>query len=60
MSSGDELCAAVLVTGLLVAAASAVVLVVSIQMEYARQAWGWGASFVVSSLCAAWCFGRLL
>jgi hypothetical protein len=56
----EELCAAVLVTGLLVAAASAVVLIVSIRLEARRQAWGWGASFAVSSLCAAWCFGRLL
>ena len=56
----EELCFAILVTGLLLAAVSAAVLVVSIRLEDVRQAWGWGASFAVSSLCAAWCFGRLL
>jgi hypothetical protein len=58
--TGEELCAAVLVTGLLVAATSAVALLVSIHMEDARHAWGWGAFFAASSVCAAWCFGGLL
>jgi hypothetical protein len=60
VSVGEELCSWILVTGLLWAAVSAMILAISIHMEAERQAWGWGASFAVSSLCAAWCFGRLL
>jgi len=56
----DGLCAAVLVSGIFLALASAVGLVISVHMETGRQAWGWGASFVASSLCAACCFGGLL
>jgi hypothetical protein len=60
VSDGDELCFAILVTGIVWAAMSALVLAISIRVEAGWQAWGWGASFAVSSLCAAWCFGRLL
>jgi hypothetical protein len=54
------LCVGILATGLVWAGVSAVVLTISIHMEAGRQAWGWSASFAVSSLCAAHCFGRLL
>jgi hypothetical protein len=60
VSVGNELCFAILVSAAVWAAMSAAVLAVSIRMEAGRQAWGWGASFAASSLCAAWCFGRLL
>lgn len=56
----EGLCAAVLVSGIFLAVASAVGLVLSIHMEAGRQAWGWGASFAASSVCAACCFGGLL
>ena len=56
----EELCVWILAMGLLWAGVSAVVLAASIHLEAGRQAWGWGASFAVSSLWAAWCFGRLL
>ena len=56
----EELCVWILAMGLLWAWVSAVVLAISIRMEVGRQAWGWAASFAVSSLCAAWCFGRFL
>ena len=57
---GEELCVWILATGLLWAGVSAVVLAASIHMEAGRHAWGWAASFAISSLCAAHCFGRLL
>ena len=51
-------------TGLVVAAAwaltSALAVAVSIEMEARRYAWGWAASFALSALGAAYCFGRLL
>jgi len=56
----EELCAAILVSGNVWAVLSAAVLAISIRVEAGMQAWGWGASFAVSTLCAAWCFGRLL
>ena len=60
MIVGEELYVVILVTGLLCAGVSAVALTISIYMEAESQAWGWGASFAISSLCAAYCFGRLL
>jgi hypothetical protein len=60
VSVGDELCFAILVAGIAWAGLSAAVLAISIHREAGRQAWGWGASFAVSSLSAAYCFGRLL
>jgi hypothetical protein len=56
----EELYVVILVTGAVWAGLSAVGLATSIQMEAGRQSWGWGASFAVSSLSAAYCFGRLL
>jgi hypothetical protein len=56
----EERCVVILVTGAVWAGLSAVNLAISIHREAGRQAWGWGASFTVSSLCAAYCFGRLL
>jgi hypothetical protein len=44
----------ILVTGAVWAAVSAEGLAISIQMEVGWQAWGWRASFAVSSLCAAY------
>jgi hypothetical protein len=56
----EELNLVILVTGAVWAGVSAEGLVISIQMDAGWEAWGWGASFAVSSLSAAYCFGRLL
>jgi hypothetical protein len=56
----EELNLVILVTGAVWAGVSAEGLVISIQMDAGWEAWGWGASFAISSLCAAYCFGRLL
>lgn len=58
--TGEELCVRILVTGAVWAGLSAEGLVISVHREAGGQAWGWGASFAVSSLWAAYCFGRLL
>ncbi len=56
----EERCVAILVIGAAWAGLSALVLAISIHREAGRQALVWAASFAVSSLWAAWCFGRLL
>jgi hypothetical protein len=56
----EELCVVILVTGAVWAGLSAEGLAISIRMEEGWKARVWGATFAVSSLCAAYCFGRLM
>ena len=57
--TGEELCVWILVTGAVWAGLSAEGLVISVHREAGGKR-GAGASFAVSSLWAAYCFGRLL
>ncbi len=50
----------VLLVGVFCATISAVMLFASAHEENRNSAWFWAASFVASSLGAAYCFGRLL
>ena len=60
MSSWEELYVWMLVSGTAWSGMSALALDFCVRVEAGRHAWGWAASFAVSTLCAAWCFGRLL
>jgi hypothetical protein len=60
MSFWEELYVSVLVSGTVWSGMSALALAFCVRVEAGRPAWGWAASFAVSTLCAAWCFGRLL
>jgi hypothetical protein len=39
---------------------SAIAVAVSVRLQSEGFAWGWAASFALSALTAAYCFGRLL
>jgi hypothetical protein len=60
VSGFDDLCPALLFIASLWAVLSAVLLLDAAHEESMGAAWGWGASFAVSSLVGAWCFGELL
>ncbi|MDP9487761.1 MAG: hypothetical protein M3Q49_18575 [Actinomycetota bacterium] len=60
MSGFDDWCPALLLIASSWAVLSAVLLLGAAHEERTGAAWGWGASFAVSSLVGAWCFGELL
>jgi hypothetical protein len=59
VSVGEELCFGILAMRTACAAVSAR-RAFSVHTEARRRAWGWAATLAVSSLCAAYCFVRLL
>ncbi|MDP9479830.1 MAG: hypothetical protein M3R38_29915 [Actinomycetota bacterium] len=60
MSEAVAWCPATLIVASSWALISAVLLLGAAYEESVGAAWGWGASFAVSSLVGAWCFGELL
>ena len=60
MSFWEELYVSMLVSGTVWSGMSALALASCVRVEAGRHARGWAASFAVSTLCAAYCLGRLL
>ncbi len=60
MRTREELYFSALVVAVVWALMSAGAVAVSVEMELRWGAWGGAASFVLSALAAAYCFGRLL
>ena len=57
---GEKACEALLVSSSVWSATSALAVVFSVHTQNKSLAWRWASSFAASSVCAAWCFGRLL